>query len=258
MKRVSVAPAVGCIVVLCAAGASAQINGGTISACAKKVNGEMRHVADVAECLPSEYPLEWHIEGPEGPQGDPGPQGLQGPPGFPGAPGADGAPGAPGQHGQDGAPGPPGPSAPRYEFVGLTQDDGVEFAVWGSYGIAGMHKACDEYYPGSRMCTSEELIRSHFIDLPLPEEDCIWGWVQPVYAPVSPGSSDAVGMDVSGWSFGSEEGNLSCRGWSGNGDWMKGLTFILCADIHSNGQGSFGPYSCREELPVTCCAPVTD
>ncbi len=122
---------VACLAVgLFAANVSAQDT--YIHACAKKNGGDMRYVADVAECRPSEDPLQWSVQGPQGdtgeqgltgPQGGPGPAGLNGQNGAPGAAGSPGADGAPGQNGADGGPGPPGPageSARRYEFVGFS------------------------------------------------------------------------------------------------------------------------------------------
>jgi hypothetical protein len=108
MRRLLVALVVGCVVVLCAVGASAQT--GTISACAKKVDGAMRYVADVAECLPSEFPLEWNIQGEKGDTGPQGPIGPQGPTGPTGPTGDDGIDG---QEGDEGPMGPPGPAAPE-------------------------------------------------------------------------------------------------------------------------------------------------
>lgn len=265
MRRAIVWLVVCLVVVLFAANVSAQDT--YIHACAKVNGGDMRYVADVAECLPSEYPLEWSIQGPTGEtgaQGGPGPAGLNGQNGAPGAAGSPGAPGsdgAPGQNGADGGPGPPGPagaSATSYEFVGFTSlhsSGQSSTSVRGNYGIAGMSNACHQHFPGSRMCTSQEILRSRFSSLPTSGS---WsGWVQPVYAPVSPGFTNFYAMDVSGVEA-QGEGNLSCTGWSEQSPGV-GLIFKLYRDRDPEQQiGSFGAASCGASTFVTCCAPVAD
>jgi hypothetical protein len=96
-----------------------------IHACAKKNGGDMRYVADVAECMPSEYHLQWSIQGPQGndgPQGPPGPQGapgvgVQGPPGPQGLTGPQGNVGPQGPQGGIGPPGATGSGeGPKRQF----------------------------------------------------------------------------------------------------------------------------------------------
>ena len=251
---------VACLAVgLFAANVSAQDT--YIHACAKKNGGDMRYVADVAECRPSEDPLQWSVQGPQGdtgeqgltgPQGGPGPAGLNGQNGAPGAAGSPGADGAPGQNGADGGPGPPGPageSARRYEFVGFSSAL-VSALVNGNHGTAGMSHLCDSQHPGSRMCTSNELIYSHFTesdfsgDLPHTR-----GWVQPVFAPVTSSSNNLV--DVSGYAKADSGGNLSCNGWSTNFSSEFGLVF----QVNSDRTGSFTGLTCNLHERVACCLP---
>jgi len=61
-----------------------QLGGNAISACFQKVNGQLRVVTDQGECLPSETPLTWGIQGPQGIAGVPGQQGPPGPSGVSG------------------------------------------------------------------------------------------------------------------------------------------------------------------------------
>lgn len=116
MRRAIVCLVVVCVVGLFAANVSAQVET-KIRACAKINGGDIRYVANLADCTPSEHPLEWSIQGPQGIDGPQGPQGPQGTPGVgiqgpTGPAGQDGQDGQDGQNGQDGDTGPPGPAAP--------------------------------------------------------------------------------------------------------------------------------------------------
>jgi hypothetical protein len=83
---ISATVAVACLAVggVALAGGS----GGTIDACAKKNNGQLRLVGTEA-CGPSESAVSWNVAGQQGPQGIPGPQGPKGETGQQGPAGAD-------------------------------------------------------------------------------------------------------------------------------------------------------------------------
>src|SRR4030095_1219951 len=51
---------------------------GAISACYHSITGALRVVAAGTQCLPSESPLVWSVQGVPGPQGPQGPQGPAG------------------------------------------------------------------------------------------------------------------------------------------------------------------------------------
>ncbi len=51
---------------------------GVLTACIKKVNGQLRIVSAASQCLPSETAISWNIVGPQGPAGPAGPQGPSG------------------------------------------------------------------------------------------------------------------------------------------------------------------------------------
>lgn len=53
-----------------------------VTACTKKVNGQLRIVSAASQCLPSETAISWNIAGTQGPAGPQGPQGPQGPSGV--------------------------------------------------------------------------------------------------------------------------------------------------------------------------------
>jgi len=59
--------------------------GGTLYACAKTVNGQLRLVQQAESCAEAEEAVAWNVQGPKGEAGDPGPQGPVGPKGDAGA-----------------------------------------------------------------------------------------------------------------------------------------------------------------------------
>jgi len=94
MSRRHVAAAAGLVLVtaLSAGIAKAMIPdaAGTIHACFKSKNGQVRVVQAAGDCLNSEQSLDWRQVGPTGAQGAQGPQGAQGQQGPQGDTGPDG------------------------------------------------------------------------------------------------------------------------------------------------------------------------
>ena len=73
---------------------------GTIHACFKNNNGDLRVVDDAAgSCKNNETAIEWNQRGLQGPPGPPGRPGLQGPKGDPGPQGPEGPQGPQGETG---------------------------------------------------------------------------------------------------------------------------------------------------------------
>jgi hypothetical protein len=91
-RRVAVAAGLLLVAGLSAGIARAMIPdaAGTIHACFKSSNGQLRIVAAAGDCLKNEQSLDWQQVGPTGAQGPQGPQGKQGQQGPPGGPGSDG------------------------------------------------------------------------------------------------------------------------------------------------------------------------
>lgn len=89
--------------------------GGQISACVQTVSGNLRIVANIADCKSNETSLVWNIAGAPGAQGPAGPQGAPGPQGPAGPQGEVGPQGAPGQQGIPGPQGPIGQTGPQGE-----------------------------------------------------------------------------------------------------------------------------------------------
>lgn len=277
MKRFVVIVVVGTVAGLWVGGASAQ----EINACVKNSNGQFRVVEGPEDCNGSEYFISWGMTGPSGergPQGEPGPMGPFGPPGPQGPPGAQGATGPqgnagpPGPQGEtgpqgltgpqgnvgpQGAQGPPGPqgnpgvsgtAGNRLQFVGYTR-----FYYSASVGIANLHRACAEDFPGARMCTSDEIIHTQsFPDLTI--ETTRTGWVHPSFSTL--GSFEGFnGVDASGILVDPAKGSLSCLGWSrseGPNQW-EGLNFH--SRLLGGVYGWFTVRDCSVDSLVTCCVP---
>lgn len=49
-----------------------------LTACVKKVNGQVRIISSGGKCLPSETAISWNVAGPQGPAGPAGPEGPAG------------------------------------------------------------------------------------------------------------------------------------------------------------------------------------
>ena len=193
------------IIILAVCLAPLAANADTIIGCVHQKSGKLRLVADAGQCKAGkEAVVTWSSEGPPGPQGEQGP------------------------------PGEEGTTSPRFEFVGFstaTRD--------GDDGFFGMNLACQADLPGSRMCTSVEVIETIDIPTGLTGE----AWVRPVLQP----SGDS-------WAVDSVSGvyalitNLTCRGFSSSQGGYTGL--IVKPD------GAFGDGSCLVYRPVACCAPT--
>jgi hypothetical protein len=116
MKRMAIGLVIGATLAGGAGYAAASVIGGTgvIQGCSKQENGQLRVVASASECLVSEAPIDWNVQGvkgdtgaagPQGPKGDSGAVGPQGPAGSQGAQGPAGPQGPAGLQGPAGAAG---------------------------------------------------------------------------------------------------------------------------------------------------------
>ena len=131
-----------------------------------------------------------------------------------------------------------GPSV--FEFVGFssTTHDGGE-------GVLTFNGACHATFPGSRMCTSEEVLET----TPPPSGPSgDFAWVRSVLVPHQlPGWAVDVSGETGGLS-GSDAGVLSCNGWLANQSGFNGLTT-------QGTTGRFSAQRCDFTRPVACCAP---
>ena len=130
-------------------------------------------------------------------------------------------------------PQPEPAAAGNLELVGFTIATTV-----GGIGLFGMTKLCQAEYVGSRMCTSEEIMKS--INIPeLPSDS--YAWVQPVI--ISTDSSRNY-IDLSGI----KGYQITCNNWSIGNASNSGFGV--------NHIGQFIRPSCNEIIPVACCAPA--
>lgn len=133
--------------------------------------------------------------------------------------------------------------ASGYQFKGFSSTN-----LNGTRGVLEMTAACAATFPGSRMCTSEEILQTTTVPEISSNADA---WVRPSFTPVATGGNAvAVGMDASGVSapnanVGSTAEDLSCRGWIASG----ALGLVV------NRSGSFRIVGCGNNRPVTCCGP---
>lgn len=130
------------------------------------------------------------------------------------------------------------PTPPRFQLVAFT------VATFdGDKGVLGFTAACqaefDTQFPGSRMCSSDEVMETSTLPTGLPASD--FAWVRP-----SLSGSGSVNNDPSGASAGGS--GVACSGWSTPSTAQLGLV--------TDSGGSFETRACVEFHPVACCAPV--
>jgi hypothetical protein len=128
------------------------------------------------------------------------------------------------------------PSGTRtFEFVGFSSG-----TFNGGRGVITHTTACQQNFPGSRMCTSVEFLNT--VNYPSSLPIGTRAWIRPVYQPfTSTGTSqNNYSMDASG--VGPTQNSLSCFD-GGN----HGLTVAAT--------GNFTTTGCSADHPVACCAP---
>ena len=132
---------------------------------------------------------------------------------------------------------PPAPGAqPRMQLVGFTIA-----ALPANTGVLGFTVACQDEYPGSRMCNSVEVMET--ITVPRGFTVAAGAWVRPVYMP-----GGFTVMDASGRGSNLSGASLVCDGWSSTGTVDLGLSVTP--------SGRFRANSCGATQGVACCAPV--
>jgi hypothetical protein len=123
-------------------------------------------------------------------------------------------------------------SAANAQYVGVTSE-----TFDGAQGVFTYNRACHAAHPGSRMCTSEEVIKT--LNPPVVGSPGDLAWVIPVFQPT--GYTHSV--DRSG------RGAAACFGWSETD--RDGLAVQL-------DRGGFVYSTCEVVRKVTCCIPVPE
>ena len=107
-------------------------------------------------------------------------------------------------------------------------------------GLFGMKRACANEFPGSHVCTSEEIIRS-------PANPSATGlvgnaWALPVFQPLSltTGADSTTAVDASG--ILARPNELTCGAWS-----VGGRHLFVTSTL------GFGTLICDNFLGVACC-----
>lgn len=161
-----------------------------------------------------------------------GPCGPIGPPGAPGAPGLQGPPGP---------MGPSGAGDGSFQFVGVTQKK----YSGGFHGILGFNKICGTQFPGSRMCSTEDLMNT----TTLPDVDRIEAWLRPKLI----GKTES-GTETDATGFVGENG-LSCNGWNARDSKVTGMVMRYDPRYDDDRFPRLLTYKCSSRAQVACCAP---
>jgi hypothetical protein len=128
-------------------------------------------------------------------------------------------------------------TAATAQYVGVTTE-----TFDGGQGVITYNRACHAAHPGSRMCTSQEIMST--VNPPVAGSPGEVAWVRPVYQP----TSTTYLIDVSGQLYIS-----TCEGWSEAPNSNNG--FVVQLDT-----GSFYSQLMQCNIPnkVTCCIPVPE
>lgn len=136
----------------------------------------------------------------------------------------------------------PANPAPPYVFVGVTEQ-----LLNGGQGYWTYLQACRDEFPGSRWCTSKEVIETTNIPpsptvLDSDPELGDWGaWMQPVFI--------AVDTDITGLT---QPGGMTCKAWSSESGGNYGLHLMLDSAVSTYGR--IGKRLCIAVQHVACCA----
>lgn len=119
----------------------------------------------------------------------------------------------------------------RPQLVGFTSS-----TFEGAAGVLNFTEGCQADFPGSRMCTSTEIMETTAVPLLALES----AWVRP---DIITDTGTGLAIDASGVE--AEAIDLSCDGWTSQEFTSTGLSV--------RRRGSFSLLRCDAPLPVACC-----
>jgi hypothetical protein len=134
----------------------------------------------------------------------------------------------------------PGGACAPFHLVGFTAA-----TFTGGHGVLGFTRACQAEFPGSRFCTSVEVMETAVIPAGLPAGEA---WVRPVFVD-GPGSNV---VDASGSEDVAEQ--LSCAGWRESTPGPNGLVVDGAGRFRSTRRSPTGMEGCHVPRAVACCA----
>ena len=131
-----------------------------------------------------------------------------------------------------------------YQWVGITSN-----IYKPDIGLMKFSEICGSEFPGSRMCTSKELMETH--SRPPIQEKSPYAWVQPIIA--SLGETDGTHPFIIVEQYTgvkTQESTLNCKTWRST-DWkIAGLAI----ELFENEERRFGPLGCNTTAHIACCA----
>lgn len=148
----------------------------------------------------------------------------------------------------DHEPPPPAPNCckRKMQYVGMSTR-----LFNGGEGVLQMTRACQETFPGSRMCSSDEVVKTTELpdEVSLPaSQPAPFGWVRPS-AIVGRGNNIGIETTVA---LQSDVEKFSCAGWNTSTSTALSANSGLTVNRH----GQFVLSGCSGTLKVACCAVV--
>lgn len=133
----------------------------------------------------------------------------------------------------------------QFVFAGTTT-----ISTTGGLGTRTFSAFCNSEFPGSRVCTSQEILETRFTTSFDDAPKSPGAWLRPTFVAANVtagnGSLDIIATDMSGVSGHSSNG-LTCDGWSSNLATQTGLIVLP-------GNGRFMTGECDVLRAVACCA----
>ena len=128
----------------------------------------------------------------------------------------------------------------------------------GSGGVLDFHAACNDTFPGSQFCTSEDIIRGGAIPFVANDQ----AWVHPIVVGFDTGAELVVLYSGAQVPSGSGSVTVTCQCWSSSASNLDGLVVTVGGNFES---GKFVMGDCNVQsgcspvnqancgLPVACC-----
>ena len=111
----------------------------------------------------------------------------------------------------------------------------------GEVGVIRFHEACNDTFPGSQFCTTEDIIRGGASPA-IPDDEV--AWVHPIVVAVEDTSGQLV--LYSGIIDTKLNGTVACDGWKDGSSSVFGMTIM-------SNDGNFSLDFCDNPNKISCC-----
>lgn len=111
-------------------------------------------------------------------------------------------------------------------------------------GILNMTRACQHEFPGSRVCTVDEVLASFIVPEVTSSCEGTYVWVQSV---------GTVASKLFGATLADNTSAVDCHGWTSTS--REDLGVVIALGSEHGCYGGIVQVTCNQELALACCAP---